>query len=290
MRPEEITLAIFEKYKPAELAEIAQKMAQAQSDMESAEAEKKVSDGVFNERIKTHAAEVSELAQRYNKGGETAQIGCTIRYDIPTVGKKSYVRMDTEETVEVHDMSAEEKQETFQFPLTAAPTEPKPEDTAKPAESIPPRKKAAEPKTATEITFKDIQSIAAHVATMTGELRDSALLDMQTAIAQRLSAQKTIIGPDGSVETIDSSETAMRLAKAWLELALQPPPSAEEVTRICPYPGCILFAEHDGMHEFPATYAKPDDVAAPEPQPQKEEKPKRKRRPPADPRQPGAPA
>ena len=83
MRPTEITLAVFEKYQPAELAEVAQKMAQAQSDMESAEAEKKVSDGVFNERIKTHAAEVSELAQRYNKGGETAQIGCTIRYDIP---------------------------------------------------------------------------------------------------------------------------------------------------------------------------------------------------------------
>ena len=89
MRPTEITLAIFEKYQPAELAEVAQKMAQAQSDMESAEAEKKVSDGVFNERIKTHAAEVSELAQRYNKGGETAQIGCTIRYDIPEVGKKT---------------------------------------------------------------------------------------------------------------------------------------------------------------------------------------------------------
>ena len=167
----------------------------------------------------------------------------------------------------MHDMSLQEKQETLQFPLSASPGEPKPKDQAKSAESIPPRKKHAEPKTAepkppTEITFKDIQSIAAHVATMTGELRDSAALDMQTAFAQRLSAQKTIIGPDGRVETIDSSETAMRLAKAWLELALQPtPPSAEEVTRICPYPGCILFAEHDGVHEFPATYAKPDNDA-----------------------------
>lgn len=293
MRPTEITLAVFEKYQPAELAEVAQKMAQAQSDMESAEAEKKVSDGVFNERIKTHAAEVSELAQRYNKGGETAQIGCTIRYDIPEVGKKSYIRMDTEETVEVHDMTPGEKQETLQFPLTASESKPEETPVAEPKVPKVPKVKHApeEPKPPTEITFKDIQSIAAHVATITGELRDSALLDMQTAIAQRLSAQKTIIGPDGRVETIDSSETAMRLAKAWLDLALQPPPpNTEEVTRICPYPGCILFAEHDGVHEFPATYAKPDDVAAPEPQPQKEEKPKRKRRPPAEPPQPGAPA
>ena len=295
MRPDSITLAIFEKYSPAELADVAQKMAQAQSDMESAEAEKKVSDGVFNERIKKHAAEVSEHAQKYNKGGETAQIGCTIRYDIPEVGKKSYIRMDTEETVEVHDMSAEEKQETFQFPLGASsPAEPKPEDSVKPKKSTPQPTKPAESKTPNEITFKDIQSIAAQIATMTGEMRDSALLDMQTAIAQRLSAQKTVIGPDGSVETIDSSETAMRLAKAWLELASQPKPTApaEEVTRICPYPGCILFADHDGMHEFPPNDAKPVD-AAPEPQRQKEQKPKRKKRgyaSPDDEIQPGAPA
>ena len=49
------------------------------------------------------------LAATYNKGGETAQIGCTIRYDMPKVGQKSYIRMDREEVVEVHDMSLEEK-------------------------------------------------------------------------------------------------------------------------------------------------------------------------------------
>ena len=89
MRPEEITLAIFEKYTPAELTTTASEMAQAIADKETAETEKKMSDGVFSERIKTHAAKVSELAQRYNKGGETAQIGCKIRYDIPVAGKKS---------------------------------------------------------------------------------------------------------------------------------------------------------------------------------------------------------
>jgi hypothetical protein len=291
MRPDSITLAIFEKYKPAELADVAQKMAAAQSDMEAAEAEKKVSDGVFNERIKKHAAEVHEHAQRYNKGGETAQIGCTIRYDIPTVGKKSYIRMDTEEAVEVHDMSLQEKQETLQFPLSAAsPSEPQVEDQPKPAESTPPPSKPAIEKT-TEITFKDIQAIASHIIAMPmDEVQAAAKQDMQDGIALKLSGQPTAIGPDGRVETIDSSETAQRLAKAWLELAIEsalaPPSQAEEVTRICPYPGCILFVDHDGIHEFPKVDAGPSDAApAPEAQPQREKKPRKKRgfAPPPDP-------
>lgn len=290
MRPTEITLAIFEKYQPEELVSVAKDMAQAQSEMETAENEKKVSDGVFNERIKAYAANVSELAKKYNKGGETAQIGCTIRYDIPTVGQKSYIRMDSEETVEVHDMTLQEKQETLQFPLTAS--EAKPEEN--PAEESKVEAAPEEPKPPTEITFKDIQAIAAHIIAMpVDELQAAAKQDMQDGIALKLSNQPTAIGPDGRVETIDSSETAHQLAKAWLELAIEialTPPPAEEVTRICPYPGCILFAEHDGMHEFPATYAKPNDATEPEAQPQKEKRPKRHRRPPAEPPPPGAPA
>lgn len=120
MRPDSITLAIFEKYTAEELATAAQQMAQAVSEMESTEVEKKVSDAAFNERIKKHAAAVSELAKKYNKGGETAQIGCDIRYDHPEPGKKSYFRMDRNELVETHDMTWEEKQETIQFPLAEA--------------------------------------------------------------------------------------------------------------------------------------------------------------------------
>src|SRR5689334_20440924 len=97
MRADTIVLAIFENYTPEEKAEIATKMAQAQSDLEGVEVEKKVSDAAFNERIKKLAADVSTLAKSYNKGGETAQIGCDIRYDHPEPGKKSYVRMDSGE-------------------------------------------------------------------------------------------------------------------------------------------------------------------------------------------------
>lgn len=296
MRPDSITLAIFEKYTPEELATTATAMAQAQSDMETAESEKKVSDGVFNERIKQHAAKVSELAQKYNKGGETAQIGCTIRYDIPEIGKKSYVRMDREETIEIHDMTLEEKQETLQFPLTAAKTEePKPEE---PMPTEPTHEPAPAPPAPVEITFKDFQGMAVHIAKLAPEEHAKAITDMTQTIAPQLLAQKSVIGPDGQVEAIDSQETAERLTKAWLVLAVLTEvtpvtPVTEEVTRLCPYPGCILFAEHDGDHDFPpADAAKPTDTAA-TPEHQQEQKPKRKKRgfaPPLDTPTDGGPA
>ena len=45
-----------------------------------------------------------------------------------------------------------------------------------------------------------------------------------------------------------TSETAIRREKL-AGIGIEPtPPSDEEVTRIRPYPGCILFAEDDGMH------------------------------------------
>lgn len=123
MRPDTITIAIEEKYKPEELAEIAGKLAIAVADLETIAGEKKVSDAAFNERLKRCDGQITELAKRYNKGCETAQIGCDIKYNHPEPGKKSYVRMDTGELVESHDMSFAEKQEMLQFNLTILPAD-----------------------------------------------------------------------------------------------------------------------------------------------------------------------
>jgi hypothetical protein len=124
MRADTITLGIEEKYTPTEKAEIADKMAAAVAEVETISGEKKVSDAAFNGRLKKADESVSALARQYNKGCEVAQIGCDIRYDVPEVGKKSYVRMDTGEAVEVHDMSWKEKQETLQFNLPTDPNAP----------------------------------------------------------------------------------------------------------------------------------------------------------------------
>jgi hypothetical protein len=124
MRPDTITLGIEEKYTPEKFADIASRMAAAIAEVEAITGEKKVSDAAFNERIKKAENTTLTLARQYNKGCEVAQIGCDIRYDCPEPGKKSYIRMDNGETVEVHDMNWEEKQETIQFPLAASPDTP----------------------------------------------------------------------------------------------------------------------------------------------------------------------
>lgn len=168
MRLDTVTLSIEEKYTAEELSAIAKSLAIAIADRESITGEKKVSDAAFNERIKKCDGEITNLAKRYNKGHEVAQIGCDIRYDNPEAGKKSYFRMDTGELVETHDMSWEEKQETIQFPLNSPPT-------------------------------------------------DETL------------AQPTDQQVDAALDAIKQDE---------------------EVTRLCPYPGCTLFAEHDGDHSL----------------------------------------
>lgn len=123
MRADTITLGVEEKYSPEELAEIAKNMALAFAEVETITGEKKTSDAAFNSRIKEAESSLASLARQYNKGCEVAQIGCDIRYDAPTVGKKSYIRMDTGETVEVHDMEWSEKQESIQFPLCETPSD-----------------------------------------------------------------------------------------------------------------------------------------------------------------------
>lgn len=301
MRPEEITLAIFEKYSPVELATTAAAMAQAQGDLEGVELEKKTSDGAFKERINSLGAQVSELAHKYNKGGETAQIGCKIRYDIPAPGQKSYIRFDSEEIVEVHDMTTEEKQETFQFPLsTGAPAEVQAIDSPATAsvspESFAEKAAKIDAKLAppiTEITFKDIKAVAAHIGKLQNGQRKAAMIEMQKSIASKLLVRGKVIGPDGRLEDVQSAEVADKLASAWLALAmdeLDKPPATEEITHLCPYPGCIDFAFHEGGHRFPPPTEAKSDHAAPEPLPQKEKKAKPRRRPPVEPSQPGAPA
>jgi hypothetical protein len=283
VRPDSITLAIFEKYSPEEMADTASKLVQALTEKETAETEKKLSDSAFKERINKHEAEAAEHAKRYSKGGETAQIGCTIRYDVPTVGQKSYIRMDREEVVEVHDMSLEERQETLQFPLTATPDK-------KPDAPAPVEPEAPIQVQTSELTFKDIQAIAASIAKLPPEQRPAAALEMQARIATTLRVQCGCIGPDGCVETIDTQTKADAFAEAWLKLAIEKelaPPPSEEVTRLCPYPGCIDFANHEGEHRFPKVEPeqKADTAATPEPQREPERK-TRKRKPHAPPPEP----
>jgi hypothetical protein len=204
VRPESITLSLEQKFSADQKAEIAQLLAQAIADQETIANEKSESDAVFKGRLKTCDSQISELAKKYNKGCETKQVECKIRYDMPSVGKKSYYRIDTEDLIETRDMTVEERQETINFPPAAkAPKEPKPTPVAQP------------PKPA-DITFRYIQDVAATLVTLPAHEQSQAIREMAGKIAPILLAQGKIADRNGNTEIIATLEAAEDLVNAWL--------------------------------------------------------------------------
>ena len=179
MRPTEITLAIFEKYQPAELAKSPKRWPRPRATWKPPRLKRKYRTRVFNERIKTHAAEVSDSRSATTKAANRAD-RLHYRNDIPE---------SRQEIVYPHGHGANRRSARY---VASGKTG----NLAIPAERIACRAKTGRPGKAaerntdektsrtedrrteppTEITFKEIQLIAAHAATMTGELRDSACL------------------------------------------------------------------------------------------------------------------
>lgn len=63
----------------------------------------------YASRIKTVENEVAGISQRVREGYEFRDIDVKVIYDTPEPGKKTIVRLDTKETVEVTGMTTEEK-------------------------------------------------------------------------------------------------------------------------------------------------------------------------------------
>lgn len=66
-------------------------------------------------RIKPMQDEITELAAKWRGGFEDRYVECNILYHTPQTGKKSIVRTDTGEIVEILNMTAEEMQESLDF-------------------------------------------------------------------------------------------------------------------------------------------------------------------------------
>ena len=70
-------------------------------------------------KVDATEAQLAEVFGKMTTGYEYRQIICTIQYDKPVSGKKTVVRMDTLETVEVEQMGLSELQ--AELPLASAP-------------------------------------------------------------------------------------------------------------------------------------------------------------------------
>jgi hypothetical protein len=112
------------RFTPEEMLSLGKKLAEAATSVREAQDEKKAVTKQLSAKIDGATATVNEITSKIQSGYEYRLIRCTTALNIPKPGRKTTVRLDTYETVEVEDMTEHEKQ--MSLPLEA-PTSPVPE-------------------------------------------------------------------------------------------------------------------------------------------------------------------
>jgi hypothetical protein len=107
MRPGTTTRRLQRKLDAEQRLAIGQEMADKLLEIEQIETAKK--------RITPLREELTLLGSKYNSGFEDVEIECNIVYNSPEPGKKTIIRPDTGETIEVVDMTKEDLQEDLEF-------------------------------------------------------------------------------------------------------------------------------------------------------------------------------
>lgn len=112
-----------------QLADVHQALAQTNSDLDSIKTD-------FKARITAHEAKITDLSTKVSNGWRMEEVKCVWTMDKPTKGEKTLKRLDTDEDVEVVEMTNADKQ--AELPLEA----PKPEVGAGGVVVVPEDKKA----------------------------------------------------------------------------------------------------------------------------------------------------
>ena len=107
MRPQTTTRRLQRKLESEQLLAIGKEMSDKLLEVEQIETAKK--------RITPLREELTLLGSKYNSGFEDVEIECNIVYNSPEAGKKTIIRPDTGETIEVVDMTKDELQEDLEF-------------------------------------------------------------------------------------------------------------------------------------------------------------------------------
>jgi len=107
MRPITTTRRLQRKLESEQLLAIGKEMSDKLLEIEQIETAKK--------RVTPLREELTLLGSKYNSGFEDVEIECNVIYNSPEPGKKTIIRPDTGETIEVVDMTKEELQEDLPF-------------------------------------------------------------------------------------------------------------------------------------------------------------------------------
>jgi hypothetical protein len=110
-----VTESIRHKFTMPELAELADQMGAAALRVFQIEVEKAERAAYYGALLKeanrAHAELVSKFVQRY----ETREVECKVEFDTPEAGYKSFISLDTGESVREARMTEAEKQRAFVF-------------------------------------------------------------------------------------------------------------------------------------------------------------------------------
>lgn len=92
-----------------QLAEVHQDLAKTNHDFDSVKTD-------FKARLTAHEAKISDLSNKVSTGFHVIEVKCAWQMDTPAKLKKTLVRLDTNEVVEVEDMSEADKQGDLPLP------------------------------------------------------------------------------------------------------------------------------------------------------------------------------
>ncbi len=122
-----IEMQLRHAFTPAETIEIAKKMAEASRELNQAEDEKKAVTSQLKAKVDGISARVTEYAGKINSGFEYRNTQVLVKYHTPKTGQKRLTRLDTNEIVEIAEMSMGELQ--TELPLAeGSPHNPKKSD------------------------------------------------------------------------------------------------------------------------------------------------------------------
>ena len=109
----EISLRVI--YTEKELLEIGKKLAEANRELEAAESEKKSITGTLKAKCDGIAARISQHSGELTNGYTYRSVACEVRFDHPTKGMKTTLRLDSNETITTEAMTLAEMQADLPF-------------------------------------------------------------------------------------------------------------------------------------------------------------------------------
>ncbi len=92
---------------------IGQTMAESLNEIGSLENDAKTMASDFKAKIASREATLNSDKNKLQSGYEYREIDCELEYDQPMAGKKTLVRLDSNTTVEITNMTDEEKQQSL---------------------------------------------------------------------------------------------------------------------------------------------------------------------------------